>query len=452
MGRQRNSTTLRLLVSSVVLIHLTFGISGQRSCYDDQITCVRSMRQLLVDTRRFWFGSDYNVSCPVELRSTPACANPDPTRSSIASRLFGLSDVSDGTALVTNVQAVKLAFVTYNAPKGKYQQRCSVFACGHEFHIPAVSNYMVDPLYTTTVISWSLRSVPLVAWDVVNNQTLYTVLVWDAGQFNLHGLYINCNRGALDSGTVVSNYTGPENPSPGDNPYLVLVYPQTERLNETQVLQALQTNVNHNQGKFAPSEWSRDLAGSLASRPSHVNILSLEADPYSVQSQKEKLLLDNCPLLVSRMPALQSLITSTNVSLVWGGRPSLADNTTDFPLLTANLHVIYSTDDFETEYCCNKYSITGGMFSVDPFNDRPVRPGTARLVPRVQISPINMKEGSDLRGFTYTLFMVDVAPSVDQGQTDPLFFTHWLVTNIRNGDATTGDELSEYFGPNPIIP
>lgn len=443
---RRKSNMLRSIVCSIIWIHLTLAMSGQRSCYDDQITCVRSMRQLLVDTRRFWFGSSYNVSCPTELRDTPTCANPDTSHSSIASRLFGLSDVSEGTALMASVQSVKLAFVTYNAPKG------SVYACGHEFYIPAVSNFMVDPLYPTTVSSWSLRSVPLMAWDVVNNQTLYTVVVWDAGHFNLHGLYINCDRGSLDSGTVVSNYTGPQNPFPGENPYLVLVYPQTERLNETQVLQALQSTVDRNQGHFVPSDLSRDLARSLASRPSHVNIITLEADPYSVQSQREKLLLDNCPLLVSRLPALQRLIKSTNLSVIWSDDPSLGDNKTSFPLLSANLHVTYSTDDFETEYCCQKYAITGGMFNVDPFNDRPVRPGTARLPPRVQIFPINMKEGIYIKDFTYTLFMVDVAPSVDQGQTDPMFYTHWLVTNIKNGDVTTGDELSEYFGPNPIIP
>ncbi|KAH9518836.1 hypothetical protein Btru_006372 [Bulinus truncatus] len=425
-------------------------IGGQSSCYNDPVSCVRTMRQVLVNSSQFWFGVTYNVTCQQESTSL-SCDNPEPTRLSVASRIFGLSDALNRTELTSLTRQIKLAFVTFNSPAG------SVHACGHTFKIPEVTNYMIDPLRTTPISSWSLQQIPLVAWDSPSNETLYTVVIWDAGRYYLHSMHINCYQSSLLSGTAIANYTSPANPLYAANPFVVLVIPQTGRLNHTQVLQAVEENKGRHQGRFYMSEFRGHFEKELAPKPSHMNIITLEAEPHSIQMYRDKFIVDNCPLLVSHLAPLRRMAELSNVTLKWGSSsqiPSTVDlnGTAHVTSLTLNMAVVYETGDFRVEYCCTNYSITSGMLTVDPFNDSPVRPAVVRLKPRVTVSPVNMKDRNSHRSHVYTMFMIDVAPAVDEGQANSRYFTHWLVTNIRNGDIDTGDELSEYFGPNPIIP
>ncbi|KAK6973985.1 hypothetical protein BgiMline_025236, partial [Biomphalaria glabrata] len=415
-------------------------------CYEDQVTCVRTMRQVLVNTSYYWFGTSHNETC--QGSSSMSCDNPEPIRLSLASRLFGLSDVHNKTELTALTRQVKLAFVTFNSPAG------SIFACGHNFKIPEVANYIVDPLRTMAISSWSLQKVPQVAWDSPNNQTLYTVVIWDAGHYHLHGLYINCYQSSLISGTTIFNYSAPSNPYYISNPVVVLVIPQTVRLNQSSVAQAVEAITGRHQGRFVLSEFRDQFSQELSQRPSHINIITLEADPFAVQYYRDKFVVDNCALLISRLTPLHQVAKLSNLSMSWGDNSTESTdfNNTYLTSLALNVAVTYNTGDFRVEYCCTNYSITSGMFTANPFDESPVRSAVVRLRPRVTLSPMNMKDANRYRSRVYTLFMVDVAPAVEAGQSNARYFTHWLVTNIRNGDISSGDELSEYFGPNPIIP
>ncbi|CAL1541532.1 unnamed protein product [Lymnaea stagnalis] len=430
------------------LLGLTLAVNGQTTC-DNEAQCLESLKKILVDRDKFWFGSNYDKSCP-KGPTTSACSNPDVPLTSIASRLFNNSQEQ----LSSHLNNTKLARIVYNAPNA------SIFACGHDFPVPAVTSYTVNPLNITRVSAWSLNHKPVVTWDPLPNATLSTVIVWDVGYYFLHGLYVNCANGSMDTGTAAVSYRGPLNPSPTPNVYLTTVFTQLRELNATQVQELLQTFMNGNMRRFKQAVFLETLntatGDSVMTEPSHINLMTVVADAYSVQKQKERLLVDNCPLLASQQPTLHKVLRGANMSV------SLSDNMTSYPdpsppyvtTLSVGIDVTYSTDDYWVMSCCLNYSITRGSFKADPFSDRTQRAGMTRLKPNVQLSLTDMIPGNTFTDQVYTLFFVDVAPAADAtaNATNVTVITHWLVGNIRNGDVSTGDEIAQYFGPNPFLP
>ncbi|XP_059138912.1 uncharacterized protein LOC131927198 [Physella acuta] len=432
------SITHRLLLMLIMVAVC----QSQTPCYQNQTSCVLQMTNMVLDKNAFWFGNSYVTSCPP---GTPdlVCSNPDPTRLSLAARIYGLNDTD--SSLAGRFQKVKLANVTFNAPNG------SVYACGHDFTVDRLDNFQVDPLVPTRVSGWSVNFRPEVTWEKTSNHS--TVVVWDAGYLFLHAMYINCVNGTLSSCVPIAPYMGPKNPFLRKNPYLILVFEQTQPLNQTQVSTWLRDHRIANNRMVMVSSFLSNFSSSLVTSPSHMNIMSFPADPVAIEAQKNMILVNNCPHLISQLPVLHNVFKAS------GYYPKLSDNTTMsltsttpyVTTLTTNIDVTYSTEDYQVESCCEIYSLTRGMFTVDPFSDRTQRPGMVRLKPRVKLTSLNLMAQGSIAEHIYTLFVLDVAAAQNASATNPRYVTHWLVTNIKNADVSTGDEVAAYFGSNPFF-
>ena len=83
-------------------------------------------------------------------------------------------------------------FVSY---AGSYE------SCGNTFPVAAVT-YTVDPTVTTNIPLWSLNyHVPHVSWRSEVNKT-YTLIIWSAGAFILHGVMYNIKASNLEDAQV----------------------------------------------------------------------------------------------------------------------------------------------------------------------------------------------------------------------------------------------------------
>ena len=74
-------------------------------------------------------------------------------------------------------------------------------SCGNTFPVAAVT-YTVDPTVTTNIPLWSLNyHVPHVSWRSEVNKT-YTLIIWSAGAFILHGVMYNIKASNLEDAQV----------------------------------------------------------------------------------------------------------------------------------------------------------------------------------------------------------------------------------------------------------
>uniref|UniRef100_A0A0B7ABM1 Uncharacterized protein n=1 Tax=Arion vulgaris TaxID=1028688 RepID=A0A0B7ABM1_9EUPU len=412
-------------------------------CYSNQTRCTSDLRQLLVDTNAFWFGSSYQTSCPGGSQSSPACGNPDTNKKSVLSRLLSLDDISDKDMLNEIVQNISLANITFNAPAGNYT------GCGQVYQVPALKDYMIDPLSISRVSSWSLTNIPKVTWNAKSQNTQHVLVIWDPGNFYNHGLYINCENGSLEGGVAVRPFFGPLNAYLRANTYVFAVFEQTRVID----INAAQSFIQ-GQGTIQPAQFIKAFV-SNNSRPVHAGLMTIVADAHSVQRIADRIfIVNNCPYLISQLDTFQTVANATELPVSWSNNStsmSLNSSAPYLTTLTTSIDVRYYTDDFSVESCCTQYSVTRGSYIVNPFSKDTVRPANVRIKPNVQLTAIDFGSTGGITGETYTLFVVDVAAALLPDAQDPAVVTHWLVTNIKNADVNTGDEVAPYFGPNPFV-
>ncbi|CAG5132659.1 unnamed protein product [Candidula unifasciata] len=438
----RMTQGLVYLLCCVVLAAHT-AAQNTNACYSNETNCLSEFRQLLRDTDRFWFGSSFERNCPPSLQNSMECSNPNTTQKSILSRLLGLND-TDPTVMEI-AHNISLANITYTVPAGNYT------ACGQDYDVPALNGHLVDPLIVTRASLWSLSFRPGVTWTPKTQDNLAILVIWDPGNFFNHGLYINCVNGSIDTGEVVTPYLGPLNPLLRVNTYIFAVYEQTNRIDINAARRFIPSR-----GSWQPATFIANFTSPNNSYPTHAGVLTILADPYSIQKIYDRFYLaNNCPRLVSQLDAFHTVIRVSNLTVPWSDNTtttSLYNNGTYLTSLTTNIEVRYSADDFSVESCCSNYSLTRGSTLVNPFSSRTLRPGNVRVKPVVQLTPMKIGTSEGIAGDTYTLFLVDVAAALAPGALNPVYVTHWLVTNIRNADVVRGDEVAPYFGPNPFSP
>ncbi|BFZ04934.1 hypothetical protein BsWGS_07973 [Bradybaena similaris] len=433
-------TSKVLFIFCCALLTTQSAAQNTNSCYSNGTKCLSDLRQLLVDTNRFWFGSSYQKACPGGSGTSPECANPYPTRKSILSRLLALDD-TDPTLNVT-AQNMSLVNITYTAPAGNY------YACGHYYEVPEISGHLIDPLVITRVSLWSVSYEPTVTWTPKTQDSLETLVFWDPGNSYSHGLYVNCKNGSTDTGEVVMPYLGPLNPYLRANTYVFAVYAQTGPIDVSDAKRFVE-----GPGTLEPWEFIANFT-SRNNNPTHAGVLTIVADPYSLQKIYDRFYMaNNCPYLISQLDVFHAVVQASNLTVSWSDNTttmSLYSNGTYLKGLTTNIDVRYYTDDYSVESCCSNYSLTRGTTLVDPFTRTTVRPGSIRLKPTVQLTPIELTALPGIAGEAYTLFLLDVAAALSPSASEPVYVTHWLVTNIRNADVIRGDEVAPYFAPNPF--
>ncbi|XP_005102915.1 uncharacterized protein C56G2.4 [Aplysia californica] len=436
-------------VSVVLLIAETAADGhGHTDCFKDEQQCIQKFRSLLTDTDSFWFGSQYAVKCPStpgasQFGSDPSCSNPDSKRLSVLSRLLKTDNVTEVAAKLS------LAHVTYTVPRGEF------FACGHTFTAPALTNYKLDPLSLNRVSLWSIDHTPEVTWPSQDG-VQYTVIVWDVGNFFLHGLYINAVNGDMSTGEAVDKYHGPRASRPYANVYLFIVVPQSYSLDVNMVKGIMFGVLSRNAFQFSAVDFFSNIPGAFGD-PVAANLLNIVGDVYGAQRMKDSGILDNCPFLVSQETYLHNALRWANIDAAWsydvdslGTMDKQPEERAPFlTSLEVNLEPVYSTDDIEFESCCSKYTYIGAMLLPDPFSSKPQRPVHVRTTPRVEITLMNWLNRLGLDDKMFTLMMVDFGSIQDPPQM-PAFIVHWLVTDIQGADVTSGNTVIPYFGSNPF--
>ena len=63
------------------------------------------------------------------------------------------------------------------------------------------TNKTINPVHSVKTDSWVLNHRPRVTWQAQAGEK-YTLVFWDAGHFQLHGMWVNTDGGSLEDGEV----------------------------------------------------------------------------------------------------------------------------------------------------------------------------------------------------------------------------------------------------------
>ena len=63
------------------------------------------------------------------------------------------------------------------------------------------TNKTIDHVHSIKTDSWVLSHRPSVTWQAQAGEK-YTLVFWDAGLFQLHGMWVNIDGGSLEDGDV----------------------------------------------------------------------------------------------------------------------------------------------------------------------------------------------------------------------------------------------------------
>ncbi|KAK7096142.1 uncharacterized protein C56G2.4-like [Littorina saxatilis] len=376
--------------------------------------CLAAVKQIMADEDRFWFGTSFNVTCPPGGPFDLACLSNDKAHLSIVTRVR--ADNSDRS--VDTIQQV--LNVTYDVPAGSYQ------ACGQSYQVPAITTTL-DPTVVTNISFWSTERMPHVSWTAENNK-IYTVIMWDAGTVNLHGVWINIRGSSLDRAQTAFNYLGPKSPLDRDQPYVFLLYEQAAEVDSANVTNAIVAFLSESRN-FAPNKIV-DFAS--LSGPVGVSILTVTKEPYAVGFLKQINFLNLCPTMLTN--SFASLPLSYNVS--------------DVQLLSS-LDVIFTSPEISFQSCCHDVTIVSSTRMTMPMDNGRIWPVYTRHVPRITLTPLGFPNTYYYYKNQYTLLLLDVTDELAL-TSDPDTLVHWQVVNIRQGDLTYGDTTLLYKAPLPL--
>ncbi|XP_046546042.1 uncharacterized protein C56G2.4-like [Haliotis rubra] len=270
-----------LLVIVVLQIVVFRGITSQTVCsVDHDAPCKAAVTSLYTNTSAYWFGTAYTTACPADLQNTLRCMNAKPSRTSLLTRLLGdAATDANGFSFVVNV--------TYTTSPGTYE------GCGRKVTVPMTTKrtFTIDPLDDNVYNPFDLREQPEVTWEA-DDDALYTVVLYDAGIFYTHALYVNVAGGRLQGGETIKSYFGPASPVDRTNPYVWIVFKQPTSLNAAVVTAFFNNQTSANGGSmYLDMMVSRfNLTGSYG-----LNVVKVTNDEYAAVLVRGMKFHNRCP-------------------------------------------------------------------------------------------------------------------------------------------------------------
>nr|KAG5699219.1 hypothetical protein BaRGS_012740 [Batillaria attramentaria] len=331
------------------------------------------------DTDYFWFGDSYEDECPEsEGRRSVTCMNPAPEYKSIITRMRMSHD---------------------NDTDGLEQ------------------------------IMW-------VHYAVENEEGVhYTLLVWDVGLFQPHGMWVNKAGSSLhdSTGQAVFPYRGLMNPFPRKNPFVFALYKQTQDLDAEEVFQEIQMMLKMDGHVKLNSLVDRfNLTG-----PVGMSIIRIKNDAYSVEHARRMGVINHCPYLqtnAAQSTANNNVFNMTGLSF------------------TVSVDITYRTPDITFESCCHRTMIPKNVLNVDPMGvPTGIHPVYTRLPPQVNLVPTDLEDMFYFAERRFTLVFLDITDQANAStQSEADFRLHWQVINIHDAMLHTGETIVQYQGA--IVP
>ncbi|KAL4224212.1 hypothetical protein ACF0H5_017665 [Mactra antiquata] len=374
----------------------------------------------MLDQDLFWFGNSYAERCAGNTNFA-LCPNTKPDAKSIATRIF-----QTNAPLLAIDRLVELQFES----SGKNYN-----GCGNQFRTTETWRLSVDPLSDTIVYPWYVRHLPSMKWDHQDGD-MFAMIVLDVGNTILHGVYTNIPGDDIASAEAIKSYHGPLTTADGHNPYIFLLFKQfgqlvlPEKWNST-------FNPDPNTMSWGTPTWTfEDMASELnLTGPVGVNFIVATGDEYAAGIMMQRQIVSMCPIYTAR-----ELRSET--------RPFIPSDV----LLDVWIDYDFTNEMMHFNVCCKDYTYMQRDFSLNPLGN-PIYP-TAEVRTGLPLTISFRKLGyyatsKVFTGKTYTLigFDPDVPNAAVGTESRPLL--HQMVTNIVNGDITTGHVGLEYSGPNP---
>ncbi|XP_071099582.1 uncharacterized protein C56G2.4-like [Haliotis cracherodii] len=410
-----------LLVIVVLQIVVFHGISSQTVCsVDHDAACVAAVTSLYTNASAYWFGSAYATACPANLQDTLLCMNAKRSRTSLLTRLMGdaATDTS-GFSFVVNV--------TYSTSPGTYE------GCGRKVTIPMTTQrtFSIDPLDDHVYAPFDLREQPEVTW-VADENALYTVVLYDAGIFFTHALYVNVAGGRLQGGETIKSYFGPASPVDRVNPYVWIVLEQPTSLNATDVRAFYNNHTAANKGSmYLDMLVTRfNLSGSYG-----FNVVKVTNDEYAAVLVRGMKFHNRCPHYYGQW--LDDYIGQR------GGLPSLIP-----PFdLSISVDVTFTASSITYEACCTEEKNGPVNVTLDYRNSGTLKTVVTRNTPNIKLVPTEILQApaNTLKDKQYTLIMYDPTPELNKTKQNS--YVHWMIVNIRGTNITSGDEVYDWLLP-----
>lgn len=397
------------------IVGLTLGTScseSNRTANLDQ--CLRDIHAAGLDPDAYWFGNDYSTICPQPL-AKPECSNPDSSSNSIFTRLFptGLSgDMPD--------RYLKMVFTS---GPGNYD------GCGNTYSVDDIWTQEIDPLGDVVVTPWYVRNLPHLEWRY-DAGDLFTLVVYDVGYLIFHGVYVNINGdNIIGASEAIDTYHGPLISTSLKNPYIFLVFKQTGQLTVSQDWKdRLANNTMGDLSVFTDliDQWS--LTGPVA-----MNWVVATGDVYAAGRMMDFGVINMCADFVAKA------LNNTE-------RPFLPSPAS----LDVSVDVTFEVTPTNFTLCCRHHKYEQESFELNPLGNPVYDTYKTSKTPTIDLMKKGLLYSAKIFGSDkYTLIMVDPDVPVDTVGTQSRPLLHWLVTNIRNGNISTGDEYKDYWGPAP---
>ncbi|XP_076451158.1 uncharacterized protein C56G2.4-like [Babylonia areolata] len=380
------------------------------------------VHQLMQNTEYFWFGKGkYSASCPDSLKGTVPCWNPAPNFQSILTRMR-MSDDND-TSGIEQYLRVHWGPIPADSYRG----------CGSRIQVPATDKH-VDPVHTIYTDSWALNHKPHVSWQRQGNDT-YTLAFWDAGWFQLNGLWININGERLMGAEEVVSYRGPLNPMPRKNPVLIALFRQSQQVDRATAFTAVTAQLKkHGYVKMNTLMTDLELDGPVA-----VSVVRNSVDTFSAQYGIRLHLINSCPYLLDK--AMR--ISSSRDQLPWNVTAAH---------LSVSIEVTYDRPAVEFESCCQTHKMPRGRVEVDPRAPEALDTVHTRQAPVVTLTPTDITDDMyffSVPGRYFTLLFVDLTQSTINVTNKAV--VHWQIINIRDPKLATGETILAYEAPHTTV-
>lgn len=381
------------------------------------------MRTIFQDDHRFWFGQDYRIKCPDDTARTQiTCYNPlSNNTDSLNTRLFEPGKFN-------STQLNGYIRVQYYSPPGSYE------ACGDFVQVEDNVSFTLDPTTDNILTPWQTRKRPLINWVLPDklSQTSYTLMFVDAGLGKVLALFTNIQRSELGNMTEVIPYQSPVNFRSIPNPYVFMLFEQTEL--DIKISRRWQETFKWPLYRFVQDFTSdHNLKGPVA-----VTWVLVSSDLYATEKNRISGWFDNCPHYIAN--AIQQ-----------HRRPFVPPNLS----LTIGVYISFSSNSLVYHSCCRKHKAKATTIKLNPLGDGTVKAVETRTdsTPHVTLtfSAFYKDQKKQSSRNLYTLLMVDpdipVIFSNLGNSNQPL--VHWMVVNILDGNVSLGEELHSYMGPLP---
>ncbi|XP_060564390.1 uncharacterized protein LOC132723646 [Ruditapes philippinarum] len=383
----------------------------------DLSTCLKGIEQIMYDTDNFWFGDDYSKTCPRGEASGDFCHNPSPLGTSIATRVFTSLDA------LNRISLDRFLNLHFESTGKDYT------ACGNTFKTTEVWRMDVNPTSDVIVYPWYVKNFPVtVSWDYTAGDQ-FTLMVYDVGYLITHAVYTNIQGNDMTSADDIKPYHGPLVTNDMHNPYIFLLFKQNGPIT---VSEAWKTKVRGQGEKWTIDEFATayNLQGPVA-----VNWIVATGDEWAAETMMSRQLSANCPVFVTR-------------AMHEKPRPFIPQNTS----LSVWVDLKFMTEDYKYTVCCKEYEYSAREFSLNPIGN-PVYP-TWEVRTETKHTVTFMKQGtySQAQNFTgdwYTMITLDPDVPSSTAGTEERPLLHGIVTNIMDGNVSTGHVGRAYSGPTP---